>query len=463
MPAQHPEAIIARLNTRPIAPHGYTHEGAPAASMTAEQALRRSVMSCLLWENEFYEDGEEIAARIGRLGAELPAETVASIAIDARERGNLRHVPLLLASILARTARGKTIIANTIARVVQRADELTELLAIHAKLNKVGPKAIKKAIPAQMKKGLARAFTKFDAYQLAKYDRDGAIRLRDALFMVHAKPKDDEQAALWKQLVANELTAPDTWEVSLSGGADKRETFERLIAAGKLGYLALLRNLRNMAQNGVDEDLVKRAIIARKGAHRVLPFRYVAAARAAPQFEPALDQALCEAVAEMPILPGKTAVMVDVSGSMDDRLSAKSDLTRRDAAAALASIVHGDVRMFAFADDVTEVPARRGMAGVDAINRVPHGGTRLFDAIEVVNRTVKYDRLIVITDEQAFGQTRHGTMFERSNIAACPDPTALGYMINVASAQRGVGYGRWTHIDGFSESILRFVHEAEAK
>src|SRR5258708_5621124 len=139
---------MARLNTKPIAPHGPTHEGAPAPPMNAEQALRRSVMSCLLWESEFYEDGEEIAERIGRIAATLPIETVAAIAVEAREKGNLRHVPLLLVSAMARAGNGQKIVADTIARVVQRADELTELLAIHAKVNKVAPKAIKKTLPA---------------------------------------------------------------------------------------------------------------------------------------------------------------------------------------------------------------------------------------------------------------------------------------------------------------------------
>jgi hypothetical protein len=138
-------------------------------------------------------------------------------------------------------------VGETIEATIQRADELSEFLAIYAKVNGVGPDKLKGKLSAQAKKGLAKAFTKFDEYQLAKYDRGGAIRLRDALFLVHAKPKDDAQAALWKRLVANELVTPDTWEAALSGGADKKEAFERLLRDGKLGYLALLRNLRNMA------------------------------------------------------------------------------------------------------------------------------------------------------------------------------------------------------------------------
>ena len=68
----------------------------------------------------------------------------------------------------------------------------------------------------------------------------------------------------------------------------------------------------------------------------------------------------------------------------------------------------------------------------------------------ILNREVKYDRVIVITDEQSADRV--------------PDPLdgAKGYMINVASAKNGVGYGKWIHLDGFSEAVIRWVHEFEA-
>lgn len=238
-------------------------------------------------------------------------------------------------------------------------------------------------------------------------------------------------------------------EVALSTGADKKETFERLLHEGNLGYLALLRNLRNMTQAGVAPALINSAIIARKnGAQRVLPFRYVAAARIVPQFEPALDTALCAAIAELPVFSGATAILVDVSGSMDWALSQKSDMKRIDAAAALGAIIPGNIRLFTFSNSIKEVPPRRGMAGVDAIvQSQPHGGTALGAAVSWINTNVKAERLIVITDEQSQDRV--------------PPPAMRGYMINVASAQNGVGYGEWTHLDGFSKNVLRFIQEVE--
>lgn len=419
-----------------------THGGAPAfPRLTAEQRLRRAVMSCLLWEDQFYVDGKTIAEQIQEAASAVSPQVLSTVAIQARNDYKLRHVPLLLTASLAK--RGGPVVADTIVQVVQRADELSEFLSLYWKDGKT-------PISKQVKKGLGLAFQKFNAYQLAKYDRAKAIRLRDVLFMIHAKPKDEAQAAVWKQLVDGTLPAPDTWEVGLSAGKDKKETFERLIRENQLGYLALLRNLRNMVDSGVDESLIRDAIIARNGADKVLPFRYVAAARACPRMEPAIDQALSETISELPVLPGKTAILVDVSGSMDTKLSAKSDLNRADAAAALASLIHGDLRVFSFSSHVVEVPPRRGMAGVDTILRSqPHGGTALAQAVHAINQQVPHDRLIVITDEQATD-------------GRVPDPVCKNaYMVNVASYKNGVGYGKWKHIDGFSESVIRWIVEVE--
>lgn len=431
-----------QLNTARKFDHVRTHGGTPAfPHLTAEQRLRRAVMSCMLWEDQFYLDGQSITDYIEEAASAVSPQVLSKVAIEARSEQNLRHVPLLLTAALAK--HGGAVVSETLFQVIQRADELSEFLTLYWRNGKT-------PIAKQVRIGLARAFQKFNAYQLAKYDREKAIRLRDVLFMVHAKPKDEAQAAIWKQLVDGTLPSPDTWEVGLSTGGDKRETFERLLREGNLGYLALLRNLRNMTEAGVDEGLIREALLARKGAQRVLPFRYVAAARACPRLEPVIDQALSEAVSELPVMSGKTAILVDVSASMGAALSSRSDLRRMDAAAALASLIHGDVRVFSFSQSVVEVPPRRGMAGVDAIIKSQmHGCTALAGAVDFVNRQVKHDRLIVITDEQATD-------------GRVPEPVVPdAYMINVASYKNGVGYGKWRHIDGFSESVLKWIHEVE--
>jgi hypothetical protein len=395
----------------------------------------------MLWEGEFYEDGKKIADRIADLSMRVSAECVAQIAVEARSEMHLRHVPLLLCSSLARTGKLK---AETLEKVIQRADEMGEFLALYWRDGKC-------PLSKQVKKGLARAFGKFNAYQLAKYTRSGdAIKPRDVMFLCHPKPEGEEQAETWKKLANQELEPPDTWEVGLSAGKDKKETWERLLREEALGYMALLRNLRNMDKVGVDDDLIRSALVGRKGARRVLPFRFVAAARAVPRMEPWIDEALLGAIGDMPKFSGTTAVMVDVSGSMSAALSGKSDLTRMDAAAALASVFPGETRVVTFSHQAVECPPRKGMAGIDSImNSQPHGGTYLGAALAAVNEQIKHDRIVVITDEQSHDKV--------------PGPkSGKAYMINVASNKRGVGYGPWTHIDGFSESIFKYMQAAEA-
>src|ERR1700741_1940026 len=261
----------------------FTHEGARGKRFTPDMALKRALMNCLLWENQFYEDGVAIADRIKALVPQVEPARAAALAIAAREDMKLRHAPLLVLREMARHATHRGLVADTLVRVIQRPDEMTELLAIYW-ADALGPMQQRKRQPvsAQIKKGLARAVTKFDAYQLAKYDRDGAVRIKDVLFLVHAKPKDKDQEKVWKQLVDGELPSADTWEGSLSSGKDKRETFERLIAEKRLGGMALLRTLRLMQKAEVPRSTIADAIEAMR-TDRILPYRFITSSRYAPE------------------------------------------------------------------------------------------------------------------------------------------------------------------------------------
>jgi len=427
----------------------FTREGAPAKAFAPADELKRTLMNCLLWEDQFYEDGAAIADRIKQLVPRVEPERVAALAITAREDMKLRHAPLLVLREMARHATHRGLVADTLVRVIQRPDEMTELLAIYW-VDALGPMQQRKRQPisAQIKKGLARAVTKFDAYQLAKYDRDGAVRIRDVLFLVHAKPKDAEQEKVWKQLVEGELSAPDTWEVSLSTGGEKRETFERLIAEKKLGGLALLRNLRLMQKAEVPRETIAGAIEAMR-VDRILPYRFITAARYAPDFEPELESAMLKSIKDQARLKGRTRLLIDVSGSMDTALSRQSEMTRLEAACGLAILAREiceKVEIFTFSNDVAKIPPRRGFALRDAIvASQPHAGTYLGKAVKQVD--LRGDRLIVFTDEQSHDKVE--------------SPLGLAYMINVASNQHGVGNAPWRRVDGFSEAVIAWIAASE--
>ncbi len=416
-----------------------THEGAPAKHINVEQELRRSLMSCLLWEKSFYESGEDIAVRISRLADQCSLETLAQLAVEARTVFKLRHAPLLI--LLAMIKRGTAITARAIEDTINRPDEITELVALYWRDGK-------KTITRQMRMGLSKAFLKFNEYQLAKWNRDGAVKLRDVLFLIHAKPSKDKEA-LFKRIAEKQLATPNTWESRMAAGENKKDVFEDLLRNESLGYMALLKNLRGMNECGVDRELIISAIA--RPAASILPFRFISAAKHAPMFEPQLDSAMTKLLDCSDRIAGKTVLLVDVSGSMDGAISAKSDLNRIDAACALAILLSGicdDIRIFTFSNAVVEVPARKGMALRDAIVKSQaHGGTDLGAAVSHVLNKVPHERLIVISDEQS--STR------------IPDPKGLAYMLNVASYQNGIGYGPWIHIDGFSEACVDYIQEHE--
>lgn len=430
-----------RVNTAAKAEE-FTHEGAVAAVINTELQLRRSVMACMLWEDNFYEDGRSIADRIQDLTKKLPFDVVANIAIECRDKMKLRHVPLLLAKSIADRQAGRKM-GDLLERIIQRPDEITEFLAIYWKDKKT-------PLAKQVKVGLARAFRKFDEYSMAKYNRKSAIKLRDVLFMCHAKPKNEQQADLWKRLVDGQLVTPDTWEVELSSGKNKKETFERLMAEKKLGALAFIRNLRNMEQAGISKSVV--AEYANTiNISRVLPFRFVTAARMVPQWEDVLEPMMIKCMDGQEKITGSTAILVDISGSMNTALSTKSDTTRMDAAfgvAILAREICEHVRIFTFSDDLIEVAPRRGFALRDAMKTSqPHMGTFLAGALQALHNIANYNRIIIITDEQS-----------ADGIVA---PEGKGYVINVANNRNGIGYGKWLHIDGWSEAVIDYIRAYE--
>ena len=416
--------------------------GTPVQSISPEKQLKRLVLASMLWEKQFYLDGTSHAELIASLVKRVSSDFTSDLAKEARSKFKLRHIPLLLTRELARIGKLK---AEVLTSVVQRADEMSEFLSIYWKDGKT-------PLSNQVKKGLAKAFTGFNEYQLAKYDKNSAaVSMRDVMFLSHAKPQDEAQAALFKRVANQELKTPDTWETQLSSGADKAETFSRLMAEKKLGALAFLRNLRNMVNAGVPESTI-RAYASSVDVTKVLPFRYIAAAQIVPQFEDMLEAMMLRSLQNVEKLPGKTILMVDISGSMfGTKVSEKSDLDRFDAATALAMLckeVCEEVEIYTFSENAVRVAPRSGFALRDALFKSqPAGGTNLGNSLRKVSNSSR-DRVIVFTDEQSYDQ-----------------PTSAGcdkaYIINVAAYENGVNHQDWTTISGFSEAVIDYIRESE--
>ncbi len=329
-------------------------EGTPAYAMTPELELYSAVVTASLSDN-FYENQAERVERIGNLMLDVSPEFVARLAIYARTVMHLRSIPLLLVVNLALLHNGDDLVSRTVDRVVLRADEIMELLMCYQWRNPSGDgrKKLSK-LSRQIQNGLQRAFNRFDEYQFAKYDRDNLeVKLRDALFLVHPKAKDERQQAIFDKIANRTLETPYTWETELSAlgqmsfGSDEerraffREKWEELIASGKLGYMALMRNLRNMLRAGVSHDAIQR--VARRladagqvAASKQLPFRYLSAYREIEKeistdtvaLMNALEAAVKCSAANIEGFDENTRVLLasDVSGSMFFPISERSSV-----------------------------------------------------------------------------------------------------------------------------------------
>lgn len=260
--------------------------------MTPEWELYTTVVTTMGTEDKFYEKGDDRVRRIADLVRKVDAEFVAQLAVYAREEMHLRSVPMLLLVELANCHRGDSLVSRAVSRTVQRADEITELLMCYQW--RMGRKGLRR-LSSQLRKGLAEAFNRFDEYQFAKYNRtDRKVTLRDALLLVHPKPKDEAQGELFRKILNGSLDTPYTWETELSAVGQrcsasgkekaeaKREAWQQLVESRRMGYMATLRNLRNMLQLRLDDESMQQVChyLADPDAVRKskqLPFRFLSA------------------------------------------------------------------------------------------------------------------------------------------------------------------------------------------
>lgn len=404
------------------------HEGAPAYKLSAEMELYATAVTTML-SDKFYEGSKDTLKRLQKLIKEVKPEFVAKLAVYAREQMYLRSLPLVLTTELAKIHNGDDLVSRTTKRVVARADEITELLAYYAQAN--GTKGIKKLgkLSKQVQKGLSDAFNKFDEYAFGKYNRDGEIKLRDALFLVHPKAKDAKQQELFNKIASDELATPDTWEVELSASKDKKASWERLIDENKLGYMALMRNLRNILDAKVSSDHIEKVAAKLSSAEEVakskqFPFRFFSAYREIEGNSSAdvsiildaLEEAMVASAENIAGFDENTKVIIssDVSGSMQSPVSAKSKVQMYDIGLTLSMLLQHRSKkvissIFGTTFAVKNFPKKNILANVSRMrNLASEVGMatnghlilqHLIDTKEVV------DKVMVFTDCQLYDST----------------------------------------------------------
>ncbi len=436
--------------------------GAKAAKSTEEAQLRRLVMTCLLWEDNAYLSGSGASKAICELIPKVSGARVAAIAVAARKEQKLRHIPLLIIREMCRYESHRPFVRSTIKAVCTRADQVTDLLALYWSSN-----SGKKSIAKQLKLGIADALVGFDEYQLAKYNRATDVKLRDAMRMTHPKPTD---IGLFQRLASDTLVTPDTWEVGLSAAKtndDKSRVWRRLIEGKKLGAVATLRNLRNM-QEVLTKSEIRQAIKGTNPA-MLLPVDFLKAVKFAPEYVSEIEDLMFSCLGQYPKLKGETIFVLDVSGSMGNKLSAKSDYNRLDAGIAMAILAREmcencTIYLTAGSDptrvhSTEKIKSLRGFGLHDLIKSrvLALGGGGIFtrqclDYIRTQEKEVP-DRIIVFSDSQDCDRDK-----------ALPKPFGkTNYIVDVSPHQFGVNYaGIWdAEISGWSENFLRFINELE--
>ncbi len=426
------------------------HMGAKAYRMTAETELYSAVVTCMA-DDSYYESNADRLGRIKNLIAKCEPGFVARLAVYARTQMNLRSVPVILVVELAKLYSGNEIVRKAVSGIVRRADEIKEVLAYYQIANnRKGTKKLNR-LSKQIQKGLSEAFNRFDEYQLAKYNTDTEVKLRDALFLVHPKAKDKEQQAVFDRLADDNLAVPYTWETELSrlgqhlfsDEAEKTEAiaakWEELICSGKLGYMAVLRNIRNILLKGTDRALDEAVSILtderRIRKSKQMPFRYLSAfmeteklmkeekllenrKRKIDKVKTALEKALVTACDNIRVSDGSTVILSDNSGSMygdgggKSLVSAMSNRKSADIANLFAVLYWNkckDTYVGLFGDRLIEADLSRSVnvfENFNIINRAakkcgPSTERGIFEYMEgLIKSKKRVNRIIIFSDCQ---------------------------------------------------------------
>ncbi|MFK7926040.1 MAG: TROVE domain-containing protein [Bacteroidia bacterium] len=425
------------------------HEGAEAWKMTPEMELYTAVVTSTL-SKSFYEGEGNRVERIRGLINQVDPEFVAQLAIYAREKMHLRSIPLVLTVELAKVWSGDDLVYRLTKRVLQRADEITELLAYYQLANaRTGQKKLAR-LSKQLQKGIAESFHKFDEYQFAKYNRKTEVSLKDALFLTHPKAQNEKEQILFNKIVSDELEVPYTWEVELSRLGQQtfknekqkkaafRNKWQELIDSGRLGYMALLRNLRNILQAGVKTEYLK--IVAKRLSNenevrrsRQLPFRFLSAYLEmeamrhvhASYFMRPLEKAALVSVENLKGFGFETKICLaaDVSGSMFGPINPRSKIQAYDIGLLLSMLMRARSKavitgIFGDRWETFQFPTSSVLSNVARLKSIEGrvgyatNGHKVIDDLH--RKGLVMDKVMMFTDLQMWSNQGFGSSLKKS-------------------------------------------------
>lgn len=486
-------AGAARTATGPIKAGSLTQRtgnGAPAFSRDAKSDLFLLAVTNFVGENTSYESGQNRDTRFEQLVHQVTAEDPAwmqGFIPWLRTEAMMRSASIVAAAeyVKAGGPLGRQVVASAIGR----ADEPSEMLAYW--IARHGRK-----LPQPIKRGVADAAQKFyNERNVLKYDSNAAsVKMADVIQLAHVKPKADWQSTLFKHVLADRYSndsekaetlaalpmlaenrrlrsmapatarllllgdndimakAGMTWESLSSFGPMDKDAWESIIP--QMGYMALLRNLRNFDQAGVSDEVAELVINKLKDPEEVvrsrqLPFRFWSAYKNAPslRWSYALEKGLDLSCQNVPTFTGKTLLLVDTSGSMQSGgYGSRSSMSPIQAAALFGAVLAKknakNVRLFGFADYSFEHKINAGESALviaqrfmDRVGEAGYG-TQIGQALSQWNGE---DRVVIISDLQSsdyYSRASDGRITDRettrgynygygSRIASMPVGTAV--------------------------------------
>lgn len=419
MPAFH-----IRKMTEPV-PDTVNHAGGKAFSLTPEYKLAFALVSSFL-EPSFYEKRDETVKGIQDAVKNVSPEFAAKAAIFSRTQYGMRSTSHLVAAEIAKNVKGAQWTKSFFEKVVHRVDDASEILAAYMSM-------YGKPVPNSLKKGLAQAMSKFSRYQLAKYKGENkGVKLVDLFNITHPKPSEDNAQA-FTDLMKGELASEDTWEAMISEAGQncktpaeatrkKNEAWKELLTSKKIGYFALLRNLRNILKTEDDETInaACKMLVDKKLIEKslVLPFRYMTALKEleSPELQSrnagsqtrkvlkAVNDAVEVALSNVPVFEGETLVAIDCSGSMtwgDDNTKTPAAIASMFAGV-VARSNNADVMLFDDRATHVNISLTSSVMAIsnDLRSKFRGGGTN-FDLI-FDEALKKYDRIVIMSDMQAW-------------------------------------------------------------
>lgn len=449
--------------------------GHAAYKLDDKVKLATMALTTMLGEPKYYGDNTDELVKLAERVAGQDGEFVAKLAVWARCEGNMRSVSHALLAVVSHVNHGTEYVRKAVRRVAsQRGDDGVETLATCKAL-------YGKPFPHAVIRGVGDALGKMSPNAVGKYRlNDRTFKLRDALRVTHPVPKNSRLSDAFKGLVDGDLKATEGWKTAVQGGHNDAETWDMLMEKGELGYMATLRNLVNIVKTGADVDRALSLIADPDEVRRSrqLPFRFWSAYKSlrdngliSTKVSRAIDSALLASCDNVERLPGKTAVLIDSSGSMSYRLSSNSGTTCFETAALLGAMfthISDDAWVCVFSTHAEKVNLM-GTSVLSDMSSIPFrsGGTDMMAGFELLRRSgFDADRVIVLSDNEVNGGWwGGGTKAVQAGLAKYR--TAVGHDVWCHAIDL-MGYGtsqfigpRVNVMAGWSDKVLWFVSKVE--